>query len=408
MPLGDGFGREEIALAHDRLSLPVGADTVSAGHAVAAGGSRSAIRSHSAPASSAFVHRRSATSSPSAARIAASFVSVPKPVPARPTRLATSRSRPLRASLSLPGRLDVVRLRREAHQDLARTPVFPELGEDVGRRLELQLGDAVVLLELAVGAQLRTEVGDGGGHHDHVGVGRVREDRGAHLLGGLDLDDVHARRRAHRAGSEHERHPGAASRAPRRRPPRPSCRSSGSRRSARGRSARGSVRPSRGRADPTGCPRRRLVHGTCCDARDDLGDRTGLAHATHAFVAVGERARRPDRRIGRRARRASARSPASPAPPTCRRASPARPRRGPSNSSSVADSRSSARPCASLAIRFAGRRGDHGERRASCARRTCTTSPGDSHSEVYAGLTGEPGERVGADEPRRRTPSAPP
>ena len=46
-------------------------------------------------------------------------------------------------------------------------------------------------LSLPVGGGLRAEVGDGGGHDDHVMIGGGRGHRLLHLRGGLDGDEVH-------------------------------------------------------------------------------------------------------------------------------------------------------------------------------------------------------------------------
>ena len=61
---------------------------------------------------------------------------------------------------------EVVGLGREADQHLARALVAPEVDEDVVGGLEHDLGDAVVLLELAVRRRLGPEVGDRRRHHD--------------------------------------------------------------------------------------------------------------------------------------------------------------------------------------------------------------------------------------------------
>ena len=58
----------------------------------------------------------------------------------------------------------------EPDEHLARSLRRAEAGEDVRRRLEHDVGHAVVLLDLAGGRRLGPEVGDGGGHHDDVGV----------------------------------------------------------------------------------------------------------------------------------------------------------------------------------------------------------------------------------------------
>ena len=61
------------------------------------------------------------------------------------------------------------RLGGEADEDLPGRLARTEAGEDVGRRLEHDLRDALVLLDLALGGDHRAEVGDGGGHDDDVG-----------------------------------------------------------------------------------------------------------------------------------------------------------------------------------------------------------------------------------------------
>jgi hypothetical protein len=99
-------------------------------------------------------------------------------------------------------------LRGEADQHLAGPPPGPEAGEDVGGRLEHDVGRAPLLLDLVVGDGLRPEVGDGRGHHDHVGLlgggghGRLHLRRAldphdlgagrAGQVGGRDEDDVRA------------------------------------------------------------------------------------------------------------------------------------------------------------------------------------------------------------------------
>ena len=56
---------------------------------------------------------------------------------------------------------------------------------------------------------LRAEVGDGRGHHDHVGRGCELLDGGLHLGGGLD-GDQHGAGRSRQLDGRHERDPGAA------------------------------------------------------------------------------------------------------------------------------------------------------------------------------------------------------
>ena len=80
------------------------------------------------------------------------------------------RSRCLRRELRLPrSREDVVGLGGEADERLTRALARAEGGEDVGRRLEDDLGHAAVLLDLVVDGSLRPEVGHGGRHHHDVG-----------------------------------------------------------------------------------------------------------------------------------------------------------------------------------------------------------------------------------------------
>ena len=102
MPLGDGFGREEVALAHDRRSLPAVADTVRTvrGPPWARAARRSGPRWRRRARASSSRARRPRRRAPRGSRRR----SCPRrsPVPARPTSLATSRSRSLRASFSRP------------------------------------------------------------------------------------------------------------------------------------------------------------------------------------------------------------------------------------------------------------------------------------------------------------------
>ena len=70
------------------------------------------------------------------------------------------------------------------------------------RGLEHDLGDALVLLELAVRRFLGPEVGDRGGHHDDVGRRRPGQHRVLHLGRGLDRHDLDARRRGPADGGD--------------------------------------------------------------------------------------------------------------------------------------------------------------------------------------------------------------
>ncbi len=83
--------------------------------------------------------------------IAAWLVSEPNPVPLAPDLVGDEQIDALALELRLARRLDVAGLGREPHQAPVRGARSPELAEDVGRRLERELGGAVVLLQLAVG-----------------------------------------------------------------------------------------------------------------------------------------------------------------------------------------------------------------------------------------------------------------
>ena len=90
------------------------------------------------------------------------------------TSLATMRSRPLRAQLA-------AALARQSSVSAANpTRIWPgrlrapEVGQEVGGRLEHDLGNAVVLLELRSAARIGPEVGHGGGHDHDVGAGGPR------------------------------------------------------------------------------------------------------------------------------------------------------------------------------------------------------------------------------------------
>jgi hypothetical protein len=73
-----------------------------------------------------------------------------------------------------PGQV-VAGLGGEADQDLVGPAAAAQLGQGVRGRLEHDLGDAPVLLELALGDPLGPEVGHRGRHHQHVlGVGAAR------------------------------------------------------------------------------------------------------------------------------------------------------------------------------------------------------------------------------------------
>ena len=106
---------------------------------------------------------------PSAPKMVTSLVSWSNPTPGADTSLATIRSTPLAASLAVRPLGHLLGLRREPDQHLARPPAPAQLGEDVRRRLEDQVGHAVGLVQLGLGGHLGAEVGHRGGHDHHVG-----------------------------------------------------------------------------------------------------------------------------------------------------------------------------------------------------------------------------------------------
>ena len=147
---------------------------------------------------------------PSTPRITTAFVSWSNPAPGALTSFTTSRSTPLRAELA-PSPLErVVRLGREADQDLVRAAAGGQAGQDVGRRFEHQLGDPVLLGQLRSRRPLRSEVGHRRGHdHDVRAFGR-RAHGVLHLGRRLDVDPCHrgghvGRKREWRGGHERDR-----------------------------------------------------------------------------------------------------------------------------------------------------------------------------------------------------------
>ena len=258
-------------------------------------------------------------------------------------------------------------------------------------------GDAVVLLELAVGRRLGPEVGDRGRHHDHVAcVGAAAMHRVLHLGRGLD------RARPRPPGGDgpvdggDERDRGAA----------------------RGRRPRRSRSP----ASPTsGCAMTRTasigsrVPPAVTSTRDARRGRPGAS-------AEDARAPRPTMRAG------SARRPAPTSPPASRPASGSTtctPRRrsvarfsctagcshisvciaghtstGARVASSVAVSRSSEMPAAYLPSSFAVA-GATTTRSAVCPRRVCGIGSGPSNSDVRAGSDASAENVTRADEALR-------
>ena len=125
-------------------------------------------------------------------RITTALVSWSNPAPGALTSLTTSRSTPLRSSLRRPRSSTSCVSAAKPDQDLAGPAAGGQPGQDVGRRLEDQLGDAVLLGQLVAGRTLRPEVGHGGGHDDDVGALRRRRHGSLHVGRRLDVDPRHA------------------------------------------------------------------------------------------------------------------------------------------------------------------------------------------------------------------------
>ena len=126
------------------------------------------------------------------------LVSCPKPTPGADDVVGDDQVEALGDELGRGVGDEVGGLGGEPDEHLARALGRAEAGEDVGRRLEHDLGHALVLLDLARGGDLGPEVGDGGGHHDDVGV-RPRR-RSASCICGGRLDGARRARRAAPAG----------------------------------------------------------------------------------------------------------------------------------------------------------------------------------------------------------------
>ena len=86
----------------------------------------------------------------------------------------------------------------ESDQHLSAAPGGREGREHVLGPLELdRTGRARVLFQLVGRRRRRTEVGDGGGHQQHVAGGEQLGAGGGELRGGPHLDRAHARGRRH-------------------------------------------------------------------------------------------------------------------------------------------------------------------------------------------------------------------
>ena len=166
MPLGHGFRGEQVALAHVRASIAAVTDATRLVRRARRAGRRSP------PASSVLVHVRSGVVGAVGAQDHRDVRLRAEPGAVATDLVHDHHVQVLRPELAATGRLEVGGLCGEPHED-PRSLAFAELAEDVGRRLEEQLRRAGLLLQLAVGDDLRTEVGDGGGHHDDVGIARA-------------------------------------------------------------------------------------------------------------------------------------------------------------------------------------------------------------------------------------------
>ena len=117
-----------------------------------------------------FLARGTWRSTPSAVRIVTSLSSDSNPIPAPAMSLTTTASRRLRSSFPRArstGACPV--LGREPDERLILAPELDQRAQHVFGSLELDLGDAVLLLELAVDRARWPEVRDGGAHQQHVG-----------------------------------------------------------------------------------------------------------------------------------------------------------------------------------------------------------------------------------------------
>ena len=102
-------------------------------------------------------------------------------------------ARPLEAALALVG--------GEADEHLPGSPAPAELGEDVGRRLELDGPGRAVLRALRRERLGRPVVGDGGGHDHDVGLRAAGERLALELRRARRLDELDARAARRRRGS---------------------------------------------------------------------------------------------------------------------------------------------------------------------------------------------------------------
>ena len=214
------------------------------------------------------------------------FVSTPKPASGAVTSFATIRSsrfsRSLRRASATTSCVSAAKPTSSAPRPSAR----PSAAEDVGVALELERERRRPLLELPAQRLARPVVGDRRRHHDHRRASRTRPRAPLHLARRVvDRHDPHARRRPERRRPAHQRDLGAAPARDARDARSPSCRSTGSRGSARDRSPPASGPRRRARARPRGP----AASSTPTHRLDDL---VGLGEPPRALVAARERAAR--------------------------------------------------------------------------------------------------------------------
>jgi len=112
----------------------------------------------------------------------------------------------LRRSFSRPGPLDVLRLRREADEDLADPPRLPELGEDVRRGFSTSSGTPRSFLSFSSEATLGRKSATAAAITIASASGAARGTASRKLVCGLDPHDLDPDGRLDRARAEHEGH----------------------------------------------------------------------------------------------------------------------------------------------------------------------------------------------------------
>ena len=150
---------------------------------------RSITLSKMAWATSSFEVRATSRHVPSEPRMVTALVSWSKPTCCAETSLATMRSTFLASKLGRGPARHVVGLGREPDEHLPAATAPTELGQDVGRGLEHELGHPVGLRQLGFGRRLQPEVRHRGRHHHDVGADAALEHGRFHLRRGLHPHD---------------------------------------------------------------------------------------------------------------------------------------------------------------------------------------------------------------------------